>query len=397
MSGTLKELPPTKADKKDKTKRWELRVFVGRDPERAVRDEDGRIIKQAPPIHASKVFHGGKREAQKALDDFVAETGGTRTVGSGATVGKLLDDWLRDLERQGKARSTLETYEIHVRRHIRPALGAIRLDRLSATDVNHYLGQLADKGLKPRTIQLNHSILRAALSHGVEVGWLKNNVAKGRKTAKPARSDNAFTTEHLRKLYRAVADEDSDMAALIALAAITGCRRGELLGLRWDDFDSDRAALRVERAWVPGDGGQHLVDGTKSGDGRTVFIGADGVTLVEQYREAKTEQLGRTPDGWLLSNDGGATPLRAKSVTEYVSRTAKRLGIPAHLHTLRHWNRTEMGAQGVDLATAAAQGGHSIGVMAETYLHTTDDRGAKAGELVAAVVGQAIALPAKTE
>jgi integrase len=88
--------------------------------------------------------------------------------------------------------------------------------------------------------------------------------------------------------------------------------------------------------------------------------------------------------------------MRAKSMTEYVSRTAKRLKIPATLHTLRHWKQTEMNRQGVDLPTAAGQGGHSIGVMAETYLHTSDDRGAAAGELVAAVVVNSIDSGRKT-
>src|SRR5664280_1384937 len=101
MSGTLRELPPSK---RTGEKRWELRVYVGRDPEKTVRDETGKVIKQGPPVHASQVFRGGKRDAVKALDKLVAEKGGERRVGTTATVGKLLDEWLADLKRQGNAR-----------------------------------------------------------------------------------------------------------------------------------------------------------------------------------------------------------------------------------------------------------------------------------------------------
>src|SRR5665213_4383119 len=102
MAGTLRELSPSK---RDGVKRWELRVYVGRDPDRTVVDpETGKVVKQGPPVHVSKVFRGGKREAIRALDKLVTETGEGRTVGTGATVGKLFDEWMVDLKRQGKAK-----------------------------------------------------------------------------------------------------------------------------------------------------------------------------------------------------------------------------------------------------------------------------------------------------
>ena len=393
MSGTLRELPPSK---RTGERRWELRVYVGRDPDKTVRDVGGRVVRQGPPVHVSKVFRGGKRDAGKALDALVAEQGSERTVGTAATVGKLFTDWLANLERLGKARSTLETYKGHVDKHIRPGLGSIRLAKLTVHDVDRYLADLDTvKGLAPRTIRLDHAILSAALAQAVDWGWIKANPAKRAKLkAASASVEKPFTADHIGQLYQAaIADEDVDMATVIALAAVTGCRRGELCGLRWDDLDVDAASLRVERQWVPGKGGQELVATTKTGKGRTVYIGADGVALLERYRDAKRAQIGKDTDGWLLSLNGGVTPMRAKSMTEYVGRLARRLKIPAHLHTLRHWKQTEMNRQGVDLPTAADQGGHSIGVMSATYLHTSPDRAQAAGELVAAVVLGALTGP----
>lgn len=386
----MRELSPSK---RDGLKRWELRVYVGRDPDKTVRDPDtGKVVKQGPPVHVSRVFRGGKREANKALDKLVAEAGRTRTIGTTATVGRLLTEYLTNLDRLGKAQSTMETYRGHVAKHLRPGLGNIRLDRLTVHDIDRYLTNLDEgKGLAPRTIRLDHAILSAALSQAVDWGWVAANPARrARVKSAEVNRDAALTTAQLRALYQSALPDDPDMAVVIALAALTGCRRGELAGLRWEDFDSDRAALRVERAWVPGKGGQHLTT-TKTGKGRTVFIGTEGVALLKQYRAAKAEQIGREPEGWLLSYNGGATAMRAKGMSAYVTRLAKRLGVPVHFHTLRHWAATELVHQGVDLPTAAGQLGHSTGVMASTYLHTSDARGTAAGELIAAVVGRAMA------
>jgi integrase len=391
MPGTLRELPRSKRHPKER--RWEIRVYVGRDPDKTVVDDDGHVVRQGPPMHVSKVIYGGKRDALAALDDLVAETEKGMRVGVGATVGKLLTAYLADLERLGKARATLLAYKMHVAQHIRPGLGHIRLDKLGVQDVDRYLGELAAKGLAPRTIKLDHAVLSAALSRGVDWRWIKGNPAKGAKLRPPeVKPTKPFTAAHVAQLYQAaIADEDIDMAMVVALGAITGCRRGELAGLKWDDLDTDRCCLRVERQWAPADGGQELKPGTKSGIGRTVYIGPDGVKLLDRYREAKQEQCGgREPEGWLISLDGGETPMRVKAMTEYIGRLAKRLGVPGHLHTLRHWKQTEMNRLGVDLPTAADQGGHTIGVMAETYLHTSDDRASAAGELVSAVVVKAI-------
>lgn len=395
MSGTMRERPSG-------SKRWELRAYVGQDP------ETGR------PRQISRTFRGGKHEARKVLDALVHEVHEGHHVGTTATFGKLLDEWLRNLERLGKAKTTLETYRTHVEKHIRPELGAIRLDKLTSYDLDRYFQKLeTDKGLATATIKLNHAVISGALSQGVDWGWIKANPAKRARLRDTARTEAAsLTVDQLRALYQAAVTEDEDMAVVIALAALTGCRRGELCGLRWDDVDWHRASLKVERAWVPSQGGQHLTT-TKTTKGRTVFIGAVGVALLEAYRATKRELVGHDPEGWLLSYDAGTTPMRAKTLTEYVMGLCRRLEREAreeleergedpataaryrvHFHSLRHFAATELVHAGVDLPTAAGHLGHSPGVMAGVYLHSSDERGSQAGDLISAVVGKALELPA---
>jgi integrase len=209
MSGSLRERPPGSG-------RWELRAYVGQDP------ETGR------PRQVSRAFRGGKRAARHQLDKLVSEVHAGHHIGTTATVGKLLDEWLGNLDRLGKARSTLETYRIHVRVHIRPALGAIRLDKLTAHHLDTYFATLAnDKGLSAATIKLDHAIISGALSQAVDWGWLPTNPAKRARLSAVEQADTAaLSVDQLRALYFAAADEDTDMAACIALAALTGCCRG---------------------------------------------------------------------------------------------------------------------------------------------------------------------------
>jgi integrase len=356
-----------------------LRAYVGTDPE------------TGKPRQVSRTFRGGKRAARKQLDKLVAEVHAGHHIGTTATVGKLLDEWLRNLERLGKAVSTMETYRIHVKKHIRPELGSIRLDKLTAHQLDAYFATLTDRGLSASTIKLNHAVISGALTQAVDWGWLPTNPAKRARLRDVEQTDTAaLSVDQLRALYFAAADDDADMATTIALAALTGCRRGELCGLKWSDVDWGRQCLKVERAWVPGAGGQHLTT-TKSGKARTVFVGTEGVAILRRYFDSKVDLLGHDPDGWLLSLDGGTTPLRAKSVSDYMTTLSRRLKIPAHFHTLRHFSATELVHAGVDLPTAAGQMGHSIGVMSGVYLHSSDERGAAAGELIAGVVGKALA------
>jgi len=387
MSGSLRELRPSK---KTGERRFQLRVYVGRDPDKTERDPvSGRVINQGPPIHVSKVFTGGIREAKKELTRFAVEAGQQRTVGTSATVGKLLADYLESLERLGRAPGTLETYRTHVKNHIRPSLGSIRLNRLTTHDVDRFLTSLdKDKGLAPGTIALIYNVLSGALSQAVDWGWLPTNVAKKARVKKPeAPQRGHLTTDQLQALYEgALADEDIDMAAMIALATYTGCRRGELAGLQWDDLDIEHQTITVKRSLGPGVGGQRQ-GLPKRGKPRTVYLGAEGVILLMRYKTEKRAQIGCEPDGWLLSYDGGITPLRAKSMTEYFGRLAARLGIKASIHSLRHWNATELHAQGIDLPTTAGQLGNTTAVLAKTYLHTDDRRGAIAGDTISGILG----------
>ena len=169
----------------------------------------------------------------------------------------------------------------------------------------------------------------------------------------------------------------------VILATITGARRGELAGLRWEDVDEDTCSVRIERQWVPGKSGQHLGP-PKSSDGpRTVVLGEVGMALIIRYRRLMGELLNREPNGWLLSHDAGnhspdgprpSEPPSPGWVRLWVS---KSLRIPFVVH-----RRPKLIASGVDVDTSARRLGHTTEVMLQSYVLGSDDRAiAAAGTL----------------
>lgn len=361
---------------------WRFRVYV----EHPVTGERRQVSRT---IHTKA--RPSKKELQKRLAAFVKEVQEGKHLGSGTTVGKLLDDWLADLRRIGRARSTLETYSQHVENHIRPALGDLPLERLTPHRISLFYGTLKkteDGGLSPTTIRLVNGVLGGALSFAVDQGWILTNPAS--KVRLPALDDDerdALTPAQVAKLISGAQAIDPVMGTLFALAAATGARRGELCGLRWSDVDWEAETIRIERAWVPGKGGQHLTT-TKTKGKRLVSLSGYGMAVLDRRRAYQLEVWGELGE-WLLSDGDGSVPMRAKTVTETFATLAKAQGLDAHLHDVRHFASTQL--QGLtDPKTAASRLGHTPKVMLETYAHGIAERDAAASMALGSVIENAM-------
>jgi integrase len=142
-------------------------------------------------------------------------------------------------------------------------------------------------------------------------------------------------------------DGDVVVAMAIAMAALTGARRGELCGMKWSDIDPVTCSITIERQWVPGKGGQYLAP-PKSEEGvRTIVLGHLGLDLIERYRDIMRDLLRREPDGWLLSYDAGVTPMRAKALGQAITDLGNGLGLKVTTHSFRRVSATQLVAAGL--------------------------------------------------
>jgi integrase len=302
--------------------------------------------------------HGGRGEAQDALQAFERELRTPRRP-KAPTVAELFAEYIHHSDRVGRARGTLEAYRVIEKRL--GAFGKLRCDQVTTRDVDEFYGSL---GLAPSTIRMQHGILLASFRQGIRWGLFTGNPLEGATLPKDRRvAPKPLTAVEVGRMIRAT--EDPVVQVGLFLAAWTGCRRGEVVGLRWEDIGP--GSIRVERQWVPAKGGQYLTVPKSAGGVRDVPVDEYAMAFLDLYRTAMTDLFGYEPDGWLLSYDGGHNPLRAKSFGEKVADLARTAGVKGTLHSFRKFTTTQLIAGGVDVDTAARRMGHSKQVMMGVY------------------------------
>lgn len=378
--------PPPSSGKHPKRRAWGAGSVWWRDKTTVVLRVRIDGVRHTKTVRVARKEQGGRGEAQRALEEFQAGLEAAATnPRSEWTLGGLVEDYAASRQRIGKARSTVESYR-HVAGRLTKEIAATPIDGLTPDDFDQFYGALAERGLAANTIRQTHAVLVAALNYAMKKDWVTQNAA-ARATppdAKGEANSRLIPAQVLRLVELAGKPEEDGgqgdlvLAMAVFIAAYAGLRRGELCGLRWDDFDPDMGTLSVERQWVAGNGTQYLAPlksatGTSNGI-RTVHIGPDANGVIQRYRESQQLLFGKQPIGWLLSNDAGVTPSRAKALGMSITTLGEKLGMRISPQTFRRFHDTQLVAAGVDVDTVARRSGHTPEVMMRHYVQGADDR-----------------------
>lgn len=368
MAGSLRERQPGV---------WQLRVAAGADPSRP-----------GQSLIVTRTFRTkSKREAEKALAALIVEVAGT--TGTPGTVQNLLHRWMTHAADRGRSGSTLRNNESHIRRWILPTLGEVELSKLTAQHLDRLYSQMQTDGAGPHTIRIVHSIIRAALRQAEKWDMVPRNVAQRATMPSVGQQEAAVpTNDEIAALLASAETLGPSTHVLVALAAATGARRGELAALRWSDTDLEQGVARIAEALD--------VDGTrkstKTRSVRTVTLPAATVALLraERARQAAVADSGRLswpPDAPVLCTWPGAAPHK-DTLSDWFRQVRDHAGVrdAIHLHSLRHWQATTLLAAGVDATTVGARLGHADGGITarRVYAH----RVAEADQRAAAIVDQ---------
>jgi integrase len=152
------------------------------------------------------------------------------------TVGEYLDRWLNDSDRGSVRTSTYERHEQITRLHLKPALGRVKLSKLTPAHLQGLYRDKLDSGLSPATVQKIHTVLHKALTQALKWNMIPRNAADAVKAPRPAPEEmHPLSPDGARKLIETA--HGDPLEALYILAVHTGMRQGELLALKWEDVE----------------------------------------------------------------------------------------------------------------------------------------------------------------
>ncbi|MGY3684126.1 transposase InsO family protein [Streptomyces sp. TE33382] len=225
--------------------------------------------------------------------------------------------WLDGVAVHHLRENTHTRYAASIRLHLIPGLGAKKLARLTARDVRTFLdhlrstcqccaqgrdtdrrsrctiGQCCEKRLSPLTVTYVHAVLKSALEQAVREDELPRNVARNVKTTtpRPRRFQPLTATEARQFLHAANGDR---LHALYELALRTGLRKGELLGLHWEDLREcclDRLNLRTPSPDLIGRDFTATRPGTKTVGDITYIPTAEGWLCLASWLDLATREV----------------------------------------------------------------------------------------------------------
>jgi hypothetical protein len=204
--------------------RWELRVYVGTDPQTRRR------------LYRTHTVRGTRTEAEREPASFVAAVSDRSVTGATTTVGELLERWF-ELTAPSWSPATVRQTRSVLRCQLLPALGAVRLGDLSAERIDRLYADLRTNGgqrgqpLAAGTIKRVHVVVHSALAQGMRWGWIWDNPAdRAHRIVAVAREPQPPSVEELGVLLDHVRALDPAFHVLLVLAATTGARRASCSG-----------------------------------------------------------------------------------------------------------------------------------------------------------------------
>jgi integrase len=340
--------------------------------------KDGRWGAQITLENGKRLYRYGKtqREALEKLRRAQYELEqGTLAQGPKQAVKDYLNYWLEEVHKATLKVSTYALYRRHLDNHIIPQLGHIRLQKLTADQIQAFCARKLKEGLSAGTVRLLHTILYAALKDAVRWKRLAINVCEAVTPPRLAPHEiHTLDQEQARQLLHAA--QGSRLDCLLTLAVSTGLRLGEILALRWDDVSLEERTLQVRHTvdYIPGYGRVESEPKTAHSR-RRIVLPQFVVEALKQHRALQLEARLHSGASWqeqglVFPNRRGGYFSRARLYSLF-KRILKEAGLQdMRFHDLRHSAATILLSMGVHPKVVQEILGHStIGTTMNIYSH----------------------------
>lgn len=370
-------------DKAGKTIGWRAAVTVGI-------NEDGTQDRR---------WVSGKTQAevQEKLRAFQADmhTGMVADT-EGLTVSAYMSRWADHKEQDATKPNTLRSYRDTVRLHITPHIGRIKLEKLRPLDLEQMLSKMQKAGKSAASRAYTLRVLSMALRQAVRWQMLPRNVAEAVRPPKVERPDIGTWTAAQVATFLDTAQLHR-MHAAFYLALLTGMRRGEILGLKWEDVDFTRSRLTVRNNLVEmrGEGttgkqhaGKETVSSVRSilqtpktkASRRTIPLSPGTMSKLKEHRERQEQNRKAAAEAWQAQGfvfaDELGNPTDPRTLYGWFRGLVTAAGLPMiRFHDLRHTAASLMIRQGISPKTVSDRLGHAdVAFTLRVYAHLYEDQ-----------------------
>ena len=354
---------------------WEARYTIGFD------SGTGKQVQKSVSGKTQKEVAQKLKELTAALD------AGTYIAPSKVTVGQWLDVWQQDYLVNVRP-ATVTSYEATIRNHIKPKIGAIRLDSLTTQDIQEFYNSLRTplenrKALSAKTIKNIHGILHHALQQAMLNNYIRTNPSNScvipRATKKKVKPLNEY---QIADFLKAIKGHKYESMFLVAL--FTGIRQGEVCGLQWECVDFDDGTILIDkqlqslRATTRGDSEKYTLVPTKNGKERTITAAPYVMELLwktKQRQNADRKTWGKAfQENDLVFTDELGNRITPQALYRAFKIIVTESGMPmVRFHDLRHSYAVISLKSGDDVKTVQENLGHATAAFTlDTYGHVTE-------------------------
>ena len=337
-----------------------------------------------------------KRDATRAFNEHkVKMDKGTQIMPSEYTFAQWLDYWYKDIILPQIEETTAYGYRGMIENYLKPQLGEIRLQKLTARDIQQYYTWLmGEKELSPNTVIKHHNLLTNTLNAAERQEYITKNPMRAVSPPKKRQREAKFyTPEQLGILLDKAVGTRLELPVFIC--AYLGLRRGELCGLRWSDVDLEHQTITIENTRTQA-GKKEIEKGTKTASStRTLYLPD---TLCDMLKAAKEHQQACRAeyknayddnDYVVVMEDG--RPFRPNYLSELFGKFLADNDLPKIvLHELRHTFASLSNQAGIPAYNIGKALGHSTPATTQKiYTHLLDQTHTQAVEGVAAIADEA--------
>lgn len=277
-------------------------------------------------------------------------------------------------------------YQGSLNHWIYPALGDLKMPDITPANISSLLLSMQSKGKAHATCikvyTILHSLFKMAYMSDIITTNPMDKVArpKPRKGELKDKDLEAYTTDDVQRIFKALEQEPLKWQALMRLLIDTGIRRGECCGLRWQDVDFKANTITISGnlCYTPQRG--IYLDTPKSGKVRTIDVDPEIIHLLSKLRR---EQAAQAISKYVFTQQNSPEPMHPQSPARYMQKFSQRYGVPGlHPHKLRHTFASIAITNGADVASVSEKLGHSDkAVTLRMYTHADQESMRRASQI----------------